>query len=255
MSGRSSRSHQRRAGPSGHEATLGQRERRLARHREQDRRRHHLVDDPGLLRLRRPEGAAGQDQVEGPGETDEPGHALRPAGPGEEAELHLGKPESRPRVVRGHAVAAGQRGLEAAAQAGAVDGRDHRHAHALEAIEHGLPRARQGLALERAPDRGEVLDVGARDEVVGLAALEHDGADALVGLEKGEDLLELGHQGLAQGVDLLAGHVEGEDEHAVVAPLAQEGPAARGNRVHAHRRFGRHRTTPDSRNAAISSSA
>jgi hypothetical protein len=135
-----------------------------------------------------------------------------------------------------------------------VDGRHHRHPHGLEAVEYGLARTRQGLALERAPDRGEVLDVGARDEVVGLAALDHGGAEALIGLEKGEDLLELGHQGLAQGVDLLAGHVEGEDEHPVVAPLAQEGPAARGNRVDAHLGSGRHSTTPPSRNAWISSS-
>ena len=44
-----------------------------------------------------------------------------------------------------------------------------------------------------------------------------------------EDPLELRDHALAQGVHLLAGHVEREDEDAVVVPLPREGQARRSS--------------------------
>ena len=74
------------------------------------------------------------------GDADEARQPLRAAGAGDEAELHLGQAELRLRVVGGDAVVAGERPLEAAAQAGAVDGGHHRLREALQPVEAGLAR-------------------------------------------------------------------------------------------------------------------
>src|SRR2546428_8574012 len=76
-----------------------------------------------------------------------------------EAELGLG-------VIGGHAVAAGERELEPAAEASAVDPHGHRLGGARHALEQGLTVRREGLRLRRGRERDELLDVGARDEVL-----------------------------------------------------------------------------------------
>jgi len=85
------------------------------------------------------------------GQADQARQALRAAGAGQEAELHLGQAELRLARGRGHAVVAGQRDLQAAAEAAAVDGGDHRLREGLQAVHDRLASARQlGGHMKRA---------------------------------------------------------------------------------------------------------
>ena len=67
---------------------------------------------------------AAHDHVLRAAEADEPGEPLRPAGAGDHPEPDLGEAELR--VVGGDAEVAGERELEADAEAVAADARDHR---------------------------------------------------------------------------------------------------------------------------------
>ena len=83
---------------------------------------HDLVDQADFLGLRGGDRIAGGDHVERRLDADDARHALRAAGAGEDAELHLGKAELRRR--HRDAIVAAERDFEPAAQRGAVD-RDH----------------------------------------------------------------------------------------------------------------------------------
>ncbi len=211
-------------GPARDELATGDRERRLLGRLQEDGLGHHLVHEARLERARGLQGPTGEDQVEAPGQTDEPRQALRPSGPGQEAELHLGQTQRGLRVVGGDAVAAGQDGLGPAPHAGAVDRRDHGHRQRLEPVEEGMPRTGHGLPFEGAADPQELVDVGPRDEVVGLAAREHDGLDRAIGLGLRHQPLELFEHRLAEGIHLRPGDVEGEHQDAVLVYFLGEGP-------------------------------
>jgi hypothetical protein len=136
--------------------------------------------------------------------------------------LDLGQAQAGLGIVARDPVAAREHRLEPAADARAVDGGDHRHRQRLEPRQDRLARARQRLTLERAPDLREVLDVGAGDEVVRLGARQHDRLHVAARRELREQPVQLGHQRLAERVDLLAGDVDREHEHAVRAALGAE---------------------------------
>ena len=101
-------------------------------------RGHHGVDDLHALGLRQPDLVALEQKLQGIARRHDAGDALGAAGAGKEADLDLGQPDSRLRIVAGDAVMAGEAKLEAAAERGAVDGRDPRLAAGLDpTIEHG----------------------------------------------------------------------------------------------------------------------
>ena len=104
----------------------------------------------------------------------EPRQALHAAPAGHDAEHHLGQAESRRRLVDDDAIAAGERQLEAAAEAEAADQRERRIRHGGEPLER-VPAAlderdRVGLGL----DVAELVDVGAGDESVRLARADDE---------------------------------------------------------------------------------
>ena len=67
--------------------------------------------------------------------------ARRAVEAGEDAELHLGEADAGGVVARGDAPVAGERQLEPAAEAEAVDAAHHRHRQPLDAIEVGVDAA------------------------------------------------------------------------------------------------------------------
>src|SRR5205807_1849605 len=134
--------------------------------------------------------------------------ALAPPGPREEAELHLGQAERRLGVVGRHAIGAGERELEPAAEAGPMDADDDGLGKRRHASQHLLPLRRQPLRLGGGRQGDEFLDVGAGDEVVRLAGEERDGAHGAIPCEPLERRVELVLDRLRDRVHRLAGGIE-----------------------------------------------
>ena len=177
----------------------------------------------GAMRCSRPErhclghahGAAGEDEVLGPGETDErgeasraDGHAETGAGPGQLQVL-----ATDPQVGTGH-------DLGARADAVADGDRDDRHRElvqpAVQAGERGHPRD-AGVVIELLADVG----TGAQRGHVGRRDDEH--AQVGVGGELGEGGVQDGQRGGVEGV-ALGGPVQPEDRDGAAA-LDQDGLA------------------------------
>ena len=134
---------------------------------------------------------AGEDHVEGRARADETRQPLAAAGAGDEPELYLGEAELRLGMIGGDPVVTGQRELEPAAQTGAVNRRDDRLGQRLDPAHHLLSLEAQPLGLDLGGERGELLDVGAGDEGVGLAGDQHHRLHVLVVAEPDQQRLEL----------------------------------------------------------------
>jgi hypothetical protein len=166
---------------------------------------HDLVDQADLQRLVRPDRIAAHDHGQRLGHPD---HARQPLGAArarQDAELHLGQAEAR--GLHAHAVVAGQRHLEPAAQRGAVDRGHHRLGRALDQIEHLV---QPGL-LRRFAEFG---DVGARNKGAPRAR-DHDRRDARIGRGLLEAIPQTLAHVLAERVD--GRIVDGEHGHAAAA--------------------------------------
>jgi hypothetical protein len=85
-----------------------------------------------------PMGIAAHDHLKGLLRADHARQPLRAARTGQEAQLHLGQAEAR--ALHAHAVVAGQRHLEAAAESRAVDGGDDGLGAVLDQVEHCVQR-------------------------------------------------------------------------------------------------------------------
>ena len=135
---------------------------------------HQLIHDaqperlPGVLDFAR------EDDVERRPGTDQPGEPLAAAGPRENAELHFREAELGPGVIGGHAVPAGEGELEPAAEARAVNPGGDRFGEARHPAQHFLALGREPLGFRGGGEPDELLDVGPRDEVLGLPREEGD---------------------------------------------------------------------------------
>src|SRR2546423_13370768 len=141
----------------------------------EDGRMDQLVHDAQTERLLGAFDLAREDDVEGRAGANQPGEPLAAARPRENAELHFREAELGPGVIGGHAVPAGEGELEPAAEARAVNPGGDRFGEARHPAQHFLALGREPLGFRggRVPD--ELLDVGPRDEVLGLPREEGDG--------------------------------------------------------------------------------
>ena len=152
---------------------------RLATAAPSSSRGHDLAEQSPGLRLGRRDAPPAHDDVlraRGADHLDEPRGA---AGAGDHPERQLGQRELR--VVARHAEVAGQRELEADAEAVAVQLRDHRLRAALGRADVDVQvRERLGVALH------EHADVAARREGLVARAAQHDDAHGVVVAELAE---------------------------------------------------------------------
>ena len=145
--------------------------------------RRQLVDDAEPVRLLGRDVAAGDDHVERRFRADQPRQALRAAGAGQDADLHLGQTDLGAR--HRDPVMAGERGFEPAAQRIAMDRGDHR----LVALVHHVVVAAAGRRRRRPP--AELADIGAGDKAAS-GADQHHRLDRWVGValvERRDDAL------------------------------------------------------------------
>ena len=134
------------------------------------------------------------------------------AAAGDEAEIDLRLAEAR--LVGGDAHVAGHRELAAAAEAKAVDHRDHRLREGGHDVEDAGAAHREALVERRTA--GELADVGAGDERLLARAGDDDHADAVVGLDLRQRGQQLHPHLFVERVELV-GAVDGEDGDAAFA--------------------------------------
>src|SRR5687767_2285450 len=182
----------------------------------QDRRMNHLVQEPHLQRLLRADVASGENHVERVAKPHEPWQPLRAAGTGNEPEHDLGKCEHRLRVIGSDAPGARHRRLEAAPQAGAMNRRHHRRAELLQAVEQRLPVERQPLRVLGRANLQKLLDVGAGDEGIGLAAQQDRPVNRCITLEPAHELDEILLHDTVELVHRLVREIHGDDSDAVL---------------------------------------
>jgi hypothetical protein len=126
---------------------------------------------------------------------DEPGHALAAAEAGRDPEVRLRLPHPR-RFLEDPEVT-GHGDLTAAADGVAVDGGDDRLRKALDLPHDGVAEAHEGLDVAPGERRAEV-GAGAEDLVT--RPRDDHRAHVVVGLHRGERLVEIAHELLADGV-------------------------------------------------------
>ena len=131
------------------------------------------------------------DDLQGLDRADEARQALRAAGTGKDAELHLRK--SDPRAGRRDAMMTAERDLEAASEHGAVQRGDDRLRHRLDGIDH----LDQGRRLRRL---AEFRDVGAGRKGAACAS-QHDRLDVRLVAQRCHRVENALAHRMAQGVD------------------------------------------------------
>ncbi len=184
---------------------------------QQDGGGHYIVHQPQFLGLLGPHLLAGQHQIERLGHPDEARQTLGTTGARQQAQLHLGQAEHRLAVIGDHPAMTGQCQLQPAAEAGAVDGGDHRDGQRLDLGKDHLPFPRQRLGILGAGTGRQHADVGAGDEGVLLAGDHHQTDQLFIGFHLGQHRADLVHEGGFQGVHALARHIHGENADAILA--------------------------------------
>ncbi|MNS40663.1 hypothetical protein D3C72_729880 [compost metagenome] len=182
-------------------------------------RRHHIVHQPQFLGLLGPHLLAGQHQIQRLGHPDEARQPLGTAGARQQTELYFRQAQHGFSVICHHPAMAGQRQLQPAAEAGAVNGGDHGYGQRLDLGEDHLPFPRQRLGVTGAGAGGQHADVGPGDEGVLLAGGDHQADQIAVPLYLGQHGADLVCEGGLQGVHALTGHIHGEDADAVFANI------------------------------------
>ena len=142
---------------------------------------------------------------------DEAGQALGAARARDDAHVHFGQADAC--ALGSEANVARERHLEAAAQAEAVDSGDDGNAALLDA---GVQAVALDAAMVRAHDvhLDLALDVATGAEGLAVAAGQHDDADLGILLVRVEQVVQVVHDVLIDGVQLLR-PVQRDDAHAV----------------------------------------
>ena len=216
--------------------------RALDRDTSKNRRMNELVDQPELQRLLRADVLPGENQIERVGEADLARESLRPARAGNQSQLHFGQAEDCLRMIGGDAIPTRERRLESSAEAGAVDCGDDRNPEVLDGVEQHLTIATQSFRIGCCLEGEKLLDVGAGDPDVGLAADENRGLDGRVALEATDQRHELVLYRAIELVHRLVRQIERDDRDAVRdfdrqrgLPSRSNEPADRDFRRRAHR--------------------
>src|SRR6202022_4737562 len=109
---------------------------------------------------------SGQGQIQRVRQTDPARKSLRPAGAGNQSELHLRQAENCPGMIRSDPISTSKRGLSAAAQACAMDCGDNKDAQPRDGVEEHLAVATQSLRIRRGLQLLKLFNVSTGDPYV-----------------------------------------------------------------------------------------
>ena len=196
------------------------------------------IDQAELVRALGIEWATGEHHLHRRLNADGEDRTDRAAEPGVDAEADLGQSERDAFVVECDAIGAGERDFQSAAEGEAVDHRDRRAGQAFKPFQHLLAAPDQVVGLLLGVERGELLDVGARDEPALLARVQHDTRRSGL-FQFGDALIELQHHAARQHVGAGVMLVEAQPGDALRVEL--EAPVGAG--AHGRGRGCGHRVT------------
>ena len=154
-----------------------------------------------------------QDHLQG-GIADQSGQALRAATAGEQADVAFRQADQRRFPLLGDTGRAGQRKLQTAPQAVAVDGRNGGEGEGIEPREGSMEQVQYLADLLRLFDVGDHLQVCAGEEVVRLAGDEDQALEPRGFSHFTHQLVEAQEGGVRPGVHGVAGHIEGDNPDA-----------------------------------------
>ena len=177
-----------------------------------------VVDDAEFLRFFERESVAGDHQFDGLALAHHAREALGAAGARKHAEVHF-RQSDLARFFARDAKVGGHGDLEAAADAVAVDGRDHQLRRVLQAQQHFVG-VQAEIIFERRIDAGEHLDVRARGEKLVARAGQHDDVDVVVHARLEDGLVELAVHFVGVGIGRGIAHLDHGD--AAVGAVVDE---------------------------------
>ena len=162
---------------------------------------------------------AGQHQIQRLGHPDKARQTLGTARARQQAELHFRQSQHRFAMISHHPAMTGERQLQPATEAGAVNSGDHRNGQSLDLGKDLLPFPRQGLGILGTGAGGQHGDISTGDEGVLLAGGDHQTDQILVAFHLGQYGADLLHKGGLEGIHALARHIHGEDANAIFANI------------------------------------
>ncbi len=186
------------------------------------------VDQPHAAGLAGAQELAGKHDLH---RIDRPGLPDRAAGTAEarkDAEIDLGEADARLVVVDGDPVLAGERQLQPAAKAEAMDAGNDRHLQRLDPVEQRMRPIERRLEHAGIGHLLELGDVGPRNEAGLLARKQHHALEFAVAgkpLEGGDDAHQLRQSFAAEGVHRRVRHIDGEPADALEIEVKAPGAA------------------------------
>ena len=114
---------------------------------------------------------------------------------------------------------AGQRQLKAAAQAGAVDGGDHRNRQPMDLRHNLLPLAGERFRFLSAGAAGNHIDISAGDKIVRFCGNQHDAAQRFIITNLANDRPHLLAKFGLQGIHLFTGRIDSDDADVIRANI------------------------------------
>ena len=173
----------------------------------------HGINQTGPLRLARAFGPAGQHHCHGLDRIDQARQPHGTAKPRMQTKLHFGEAEAR--TVDGEPVVAGERHLEPAAKAVAMNHRNGRERQAIEAIENRVAARQQRFDLPCIGDAAKLGDIGTGDKAPWLGGAD-DQAARPVAFELFQDSVEFDQHLFRQGVRAGALLIEQQPDDAIL---------------------------------------
>jgi len=187
---------------------------RLGRAEQIGVRREEAVHDPQLHRLGRGQHRPFEDQFEG-GIADQPGEALGAAAAGKEADVALRQADKSGLPLFGDPGRAGQGELQAAAEAVAVNGRQHRQIQIVQLPERPVEEFENFPHRRRRLDIGDHLEIRPGKEIIRFPGDEDDSFEARRFRQLPHQLVEACKGRLRPGVHGVADNVESHHADAV----------------------------------------
>jgi hypothetical protein len=183
---------------------------------------HHGIDQTVFASHERCEGCALENHVTSPAHADQAGQASATAPCGHQTQLRLRQADARSGIIAGDAVIACQGQLEAASEAGSVDGGGFGQSKICHKGEHPLTRGDQlAYRFRRAGQHG--VEIRSGNEDLGLGTTQEQAFEIPLLSHPEEMAFQFSHGFPGENISGTARRIEDEMANALIIDQALEG--------------------------------